>query len=332
MSEKFDVAVIGGGGAGTMAYLRAVLNNDKSVMFTGDALAKKRGRATWVADVDNIPGMHDLKQPILASTASTVKWLESQENLKEKGRVVKSAVTKIEKLEDSFKLYYMHNKEEQHIFARFVIIATGVMDVQPEINGHIKPIFPFANRGDVLYCVRCDGHKTIGHTLSVIGYDNSAIAIGALMRERYGVKEISILTHGNPDQFSEKFLNLAEAYNMKFYRQPITGVLGDNKTGLQGYTFPEGQVETTRTIISLGVIVYNDLLKQLGAELDNIGKAVVNNYFETSVPNLFAVGDIVAGKKMQIYTGWDEAVDAADEINKRIRMEKRSLVTNQFKR
>jgi thioredoxin reductase (NADPH) len=329
MDENFDVAVIGGGGAGTMAHLRAVLNNDKSIIFLGDSLAKKRGRATWVADVDNIPGMHDLKKPIVATTDSTLNWLASRDGLREKGVTQKTSVTKIEKQENGFKLYYSSNLEETSITARFVIIATGVMDVQPEINGSIKPIFPFANRGDVLYCVRCDGHKTIGHKLSILGYNDSAIGIGAIMRERYGVEEIYILTNAKADQFSEKFLALAEAYNMKFYRQPITGILGDAKSGLLGYTFPEGQVETTRTIVSMGIIVYNDLLKQLGAGLDNSGKAVVSNVFETSVPGLFAVGDIVSGKKMQIYTAWDEAVDAADEINRRIRMEKRSQVLKQ---
>jgi thioredoxin reductase (NADPH) len=327
MSKNYEVAVIGGGGAGTMAFLRCVLNNDNSVMFLGDSLAKKRGRAAWVAEVDNIPGMHDLKRPILTTTDSTIKWLETQEPLRDKAKVIKSTVTRIEKLEDSYKLYFTHNKQEDFLFARFIIIATGVMDVQPVINGHIKPIFPFANKSDVLYCVRCDGHRTIGHKLSIIGFNDSAIGIGAMMYERYGVGEISILTHGNPDQFSEKFITLARAYNMKFYREPITGILGDpKKEGLQGYVFSNGdQVETTRTIISLGVIVYNDLLKQLGADLDPVGKAIVNQTFETSVPGLFAVGDIVAGKKMQIYTAWDEAVDAADEINRRIRTEKRNL-------
>ncbi len=39
---------------------------------------------------------------------------------------------------------------------------------------------------------------------------------------------------------------------------------------------------------------------------------------------LFVVGDQEAGRKMQVYTAWDEAVDAADEVNARIRAELRS--------
>ena len=50
--ERTGIAVIGGGGAGTMAYLRAVLNMDPSVLFLGDADSKRKGRATWVLEVE----------------------------------------------------------------------------------------------------------------------------------------------------------------------------------------------------------------------------------------------------------------------------------------
>ena len=42
------------------------------------------------------------------------------------------------------------------------------------------------------------------------------------------------------------------------------------------------------------------------------------------IAGLFVVGDQEAGRKMQVYTAWDEAVDAADEVNARIRAELRS--------
>lgn len=324
--EMFDIAVVGGGGAGTMAYLRSVLNNDNTALFLGDALAKKRGRALWVADVENIPGMHFLKKPITSTTESTLKWIEEHHKLNN-GKVFKFSVKKIENHETHFRLFYDEKGVEQVIHAKYVIIATGVMDVQPEINGSIKPIFPFANRGDVLYCVRCDGHKTIGHKLSIIGNNDSAIGIAAMMKERYGHQHISILTNGLEFTFTEKFLELAKQYDFEFIYSPITGILGTTKEGLKGYSFEHGEVETTMTIISLGIIVYNDLLKQVKAELDPAGKAIVNNIFESSINNLFVVGDLVSGKKMQIYTGWDEAVDASDEINRRIRLEKRALAT-----
>jgi thioredoxin reductase len=56
-----------------------------------------------------------------------------------------------------------------------------------------------------------------------------------------------------------------------------------------------------------------------------VGKALVDEHFESSVKDFFVVGDLVSGRKMQIYTAWDEAVDAADEIDRRVRARKRSV-------
>ena len=82
-----------------------------------------------------------------------------------------------------------------------------------------------------------------------------------------------------------------------------------------------------KSFIALGSIIYNDLFKDLpGAVLDEGGRVVTNADFETSIPGIFAIGDLVAGTKMQIYTAWEEAVIASEAINRRFRMEKRQAL------
>ncbi len=150
--RRHDVAVIGAGGAGSMAHLRAVLNGDDSVIFTGDPTTKRKGRSTWVTHVDNIPGMHELGRPITAAANGTLKWIAADETLNHNHTVVKAAVTKVDRDgDDGFVLHWSEKGEARSLRARFVILATGIMDVQPEIGGSIKPILPFANRGDVHY-------------------------------------------------------------------------------------------------------------------------------------------------------------------------------------
>ncbi len=322
MTEHFDLAVIGSGGAGTMAFLRGVLNRDRCVLFSGDATTKRKGRAMWVVEVDNVPGMHDLKRPITSTTKSTLAWLEAHPELASHASHKKAAVTTLEAIEGGFRLGYASKQETGSLTASFVVNATGIMDVQPEIAGSIKPILPFANRYDVLYCIRCDGHKTIGKRLSVIGAGNAAVHIAAMLCERYGHEAVPILTNGLEASFSDSTLELAAAYGMQIHQAPLVEVLGNaRKEGLQGYLLEDGsRVETDCTIVSLGIVPYNQLLLQVGAAVDPKGRAQVSDQYETSVPGLFVVGDLVSGHKMQIYTAWDEAVDAADEINLRLRM------------
>ncbi|MFQ5507327.1 MAG: FAD-dependent oxidoreductase, partial [Planctomycetota bacterium] len=135
-----------------------------------------------------------------------------------------------------------------------------------------------------------------------------------MMMDRYGHDVVTILTHGHDESFSDRALELAEADRMPIHRDPIVGVSGDPKNGgLEGYELEGGtRVETTRTVVALGIIAYNELLTELGGATDESGKAIVNEKYESSVPGLFVAGDLVASKKMQIYTAWDMAVDAAD--------------------
>ena len=324
-SEIFDLAVVGAGGAGTMAYLRGVLNGNRAALFTGDADSKRKGRATWVVEVDNIPGMHDLNRPITKTSASTLKWLAGQETLKDFGTVMKSKVTSIRKQDDLFVLEHASRKETGELRARHVILATGIMDVQPEIGGSIEPIFPYANRGEALYCVRCDGHQTLGHGLGVIGRSDTAVYIASMMMDRYGHETVPVLTNGPGAELSDKARETAALYGIEVHEAPIVEVHGADEEGLRGFSLEGGlRVDMERVIIALGIIAYNELLVSLGGAVDSAGKAIVDESFETNVPGLFVVGDLVAGMKMQIYTAWDEAVDAADAIDRRVRERKRA--------
>lgn len=163
-----------------------------------------------------------------------------------------------------------------------------------------------------------------GHDVSVIGHTATAVGIGALLVERYDVPPPPVLCNGATPELGGRAAELARGYDMQVLEPAITEVLGDPKAGLVGYRLADGtMVETPRSFVSLGIIAYNELLTALGGKVDASGKAVVSETCESSVANVFVVGDLVAGKKMQIYTGWDVAVDAADEINRRLRSEKR---------
>ncbi len=327
-NEIFDVAVIGAGAAGTMAYLRAVLNANRTALFLGDAHTKRKGRASWVMDVDNVPGLHGLGKPIVSSAKGSFDWVDAQETLAGFGERIKAKVERIEKVDDGFVLHWTERKAgAQELRARYVILATGIMDVQPEIAGSIQPILPFANAGQALYCVRCDGHRTIGDQLSVIGNSDTAIHIASMMIERYGHERVPVLANGQPWEIGEGAESVRELYDIPVHESKISEILGDPKTGLEGYRLDDGSVvKTNRTIVSLGIIAYNELLTSLGGEVDKNGKALVSEKYESNIEGLFVIGDLVAGKKMQIYTSQDMAVDAADEVDRRLRLSRRAAM------
>ena len=318
----FDVAVIGSGGAGQMAILRAVLNHLKTVVFLGDKDTIRRGRATWVTEVDNIPGMFNRKHPITATTRETIGFIEKNEDLKRYLTTLKLAVKTIRKENGLFELA----SGDETVKARFVILCTGTMDVQPQIKGSIEPIFPYANRGDVLYCIRCDGHRVVGHACAVIGHTGVAGWIAVMLRERYELTDLYVLTHGKPFEGSEEIRGLLQKYNIPILDGEIEAILGDPKKGLRGFKLPQKTLQVTKAFVALGSIVYNDLAKQLGVKLSDRAHVLTNEYGETSVNGFYAAGDLVEGKKKQVYTAWDLAVDAVDDIDEKIRIQKRQTL------
>ncbi len=85
------------------------------------------------------------------------------------------------------------------------------------------------------------------------------------------------------------------------------------------------------TFVSLGMIVYNDLAKNLEATLDSRGFVVGDAQGQTNVSGFYVAGDVMAGTKKQIYTAWDSAVNAADAINQKLRSETRQIQLTHFR-
>ncbi|MCB9094451.1 MAG: NAD(P)/FAD-dependent oxidoreductase [Halobacteriovoraceae bacterium] len=324
-SYIYPIAIIGGGSAGTMAVLRTVLNNDETLFFPGTSRDRKRSREKWVAKVENMPGHLGYEKGIEEPNKESLIWL-SDGVFKKKFHWLKNIGAKsIRKENDIFVIEASNHKTYR---ARFVILCTGVMDVQPEISGAIKDILPYANKQTADYCIRCDGHHVQHKKLAIIGHSNSAAWVGIILQERYDLESLTILTNGKEPEFSEEARKLLSLYSVKIHRELISKVNGEPKNGaLKSFELKSQEVVVADIcFISLGMIVYNELAKQLGAKLDERGFVLADEFGESSISQLYVAGDLRANKKKQIYTAWDTAVDSADRINSLLRTAKRNAL------
>lgn len=320
--KVFDVAVIGGGSAGVMATIRTVLNNDECILFPGTAVHKKRSRAFWVTAVENMPAHLNYKKGIEEPNKISLEWLESGE-FKEKFHWKKNrGIKQVTKIEDgTFRLLDDQGNEYQ---ARFVILCTGVMDVQPQINNSIQPILQYANVQLADYCLRCDGHHVLNKKVALIGHTTSAAWVAIMLYERYQTPEMTILTNGAEKEFDQESQDLINRYGFKVVTEKIESISGDAKNKkLEGFKTENLFVNAEYSFIALGMIVYNEIAKALGANLDSRGFVITDAKGKSSIEGLYIAGDLRANVKKQIYTAWDTAVDAADEINVLIRRKKR---------
>ncbi len=318
----YPIAIIGGGSGGVMGLLRCILNNHPCLFFPGSSLDKKRSRGFWVSKVENIPGYFHYKKGIEDPNRETIDWIKNSPFEKNFNFKKNRSIISIKRNEEG--LFLLEDDKKEIYLCQYVILATGVMDIQPHIQGSIEPVFPYANISQIDYCLRCDGHHTLDKNTSVIGHNDNAGWVAIMLYERYQNPSMNILTNGAIPNFGEEVWGLLNGHNIKVFEQEILEIIGDGKN-LDGFLLKDGTlVKSEMAFVSLGMIIHNHLAKEIGAQIDERGFVITNEKGESTIPNLFVVGDLRANTKKQIYTAWDQAVDSADTIDYRIRREKRA--------
>ncbi len=314
----YPIAVIGGGTAGVAAANRAVLNNDEVLLFTGNKKSLTNARGSWVRTVDNVPGLSDYERTVLDlrnKTLANIQTLPLAHNL----NVVEDQVMTITK---ESKFFLLKDNSGHEYKAQHIILATGIMDTQPHIKGSIKYILPYANKQQVAYCIKCDGHRAYGKRVAILGHNKSSAAIAQILHERYQLPQIIILTNGREPEWTPKQREMMANYKIESNYEPIQRVLGRGKK-LEGFSLQDGtQIKIDMAYVSLGIRPNNQLAIQLGATLDKRGLVQADDSGESSVAGLYVVGDLRSERPKQIYTAIADATTSADMINRKLRSAK----------
>jgi thioredoxin reductase (NADPH) len=274
--------------------------------------------------VENVPAHLNYHRGIEEPNLETLKWIQ-QSAFKERLHLQKNlGITHISK--NSQGIFELSDSKGGKHFAEYVILCTGVMDVQPIIQGSIETVFDYANAQTIDYCLICDGHHGLNKKTGVIGHANGAASVAIMLYERYRPQKMTIFTHGEKALFAEDTSKLIKAYGIQVNEQSIDSILGEEKGKvLQGFRLKDGnEIKLDICFVALGMIVYNELAKMVGADLDERGFVKADESGLTSVPNFYVAGDLKAGTKKQIYTAWDHAVNAANAINQKLRIARRN--------
>jgi thioredoxin reductase (NADPH) len=301
-----------------MAAKRAVLNNREVLLFTGAKKDMKRSRGNWVKKVDNVPGLEKYKRTIVELRDDVLSDLVKGP-FKHNLFVIKDSVASIKKQD---KVFTLRDKTGRTYRARHVVLATGIMDEQPQIKGSIRPILSYANKQTIAYCLMCDGHRSYKKKTVVLGHSEDAAKAALLIADRYEPLKVTILTNGKKPEFSSETQSLLLSKKIDVVDEPIKKILGAKKGVLSGFELKSSkQVAASIGFVFLGIRPNNSLALELGAKCDSRGLVITDESGESSIPDLFVVGDLRANSMKQIYAAWQHAVDSMVVIDKRIRTE-----------
>ena len=198
----------------------------------------------------------------------------------------------------------------RRIRARRVLLATGAVDVEPDL-----PDLPDAiRRGLVRYCPICDGYESRERRIAVIGHGERGLGEALFIARTYS-DDVTLLTLGCPMDLDEKQRAALAEHQVKVVEQPIEGL--DVKDGRIAALRGGGQEHRFDLLYSaLGLHYRSELAVALGAEHDGRGALRVDAHNQTTVKGLYAAGDIVRGLD-QIVVAMAHAAVAATHIHNR---------------
>ena len=210
-------------------------------------------------------------------------------------------IRSIEKADDHFILHSFFQKFK----ALSVVVATGSERKKLGIPGEDD----FAGRG-VSYCATCDGPFYKDKTVCVVGGSDSAAKEALFLSQN--VKKVYIIYRG--EEIRAEPINkkrVEENHKIEIiYNTNIVEIRGDST--VKSVIFDNGtEFEVDGIFIEVGSIPNSDLAKHIGVKTNKKDEIIINRKSETSIPGIFAAGDVADAPFKQAITGVAEGVIAA---------------------
>jgi len=304
--SNYDVAIIGGGPAGLSAAIYLTQAKLKTVVIDTNLPG---GQVATTHLVSNYPGF---PQPINGYMLSHYFFEQAKNN----GTDFRSAV-------DISHVDLLNKKiiidETETITAKKILIASGTSPKPLNIVGEKE----FKGNG-ISYCATCDAKYYENKEVVVIGGGNSAIEESLFLTKF--VSKLTII-----HQFNKLTAN-ADAQHKAMNNQKISFIFNSEprefkKQNNKMIIIYENIIsKELNTISADGIFVFVgmkpnlDIFKNANLKLDNYGYIVTDNLMHTSIPDVFAAGDIISKKYRQITTatadGTIAAIAIAEEIDK----------------
>lgn len=299
MQEKiYDMVIVGGGPGGYTAALYAARAGLKVVILEKLSVG---GQMALTHQIDNYPGFAE------GIDGFTLGMNMQQQAQRFGAETVYAEVTGLE-LEKDPKVAHT---SEGTFLGRTVVLSTGA---GPRLLGLPKEQ-ELTGRG-VHYCAACDGMFYRGKTVAVVGGGNSAAA-DALVLSR--IAEKVILIHRRDSLRATKVYHepLLQAENVEFmWNSTVSELIHNGKfTGLRVKNVQSGeesQIECDGVFISVGRQPASALVAGQLA-LDEGGYIIAGEDTATSIPGVYAVGDVRTKQVRQIVTAVSDGAVAAHQ-------------------
>ncbi|UEG62467.1 alkyl hydroperoxide reductase subunit F [Stutzerimonas chloritidismutans] len=297
--DAFDVLVVGGGPAGAAAAIYAA----RKGIRTGVAAERFGGQVLDTMAIENFISVKETEGPKLARALEehVREYDVDIMNLQRASQLIPAG-------DDGLHRVQFENGGE--LRAKTLILATGARWREMNVPGEQE----YRGRG-VAYCPHCDGPLFKGKRVAVIGGGNSGVE--AAIDLAGIVAHVTLLEFGEElraDAVLQRKLNslpnvrvlkMAQTTEVKGDGQKVTGLVYKDRTSDELH-----QVELEGIFVQIGLLPNSEWLK--GAlELSRFGEIIVDAKGQTSIPGVFAAGDVTTVPYKQIVIAVGEGAKAS---------------------
>lgn len=195
----------------------------------------------------------------------------------------------------------------RHVRARKVLLATGARDIEPDIPG----LAPALQAGVVRFCPICDGYETQGQRVAVLGRAEHGLREARFVAG-FG-NEVTWLASQSQQAVPAAQLEALAAAGIRIEARPPREIrCGPRHVAVE---LADGDVLTFDVLYpALGLVHACGLATALGARCRADGQLEVDAHYETTVPGLYAAGDVAVDLN-QINVAAGQAAIAATAIH-----------------
>jgi thioredoxin reductase (NADPH) len=287
IDNKFEVIILGSGPAGLSAALYAARADLNPVVLTGMTL---HGQASVTNMIENYPGFPDgISGPELGQLFQTQAERFGAKILMDEAINV-----------DLSKTPFTVNTYSNQYQAKSLIISTGASHRKLNVPGEKE----LTGRG-VSYCGTCDGWFFKDRDVVVVGGGDSALEEG-LFLTRFA-KKVTVI-HRRDKLRAGAILQKRALENPKInfiWDSVVTEIIGVDKVqAVKLVNVNKEDVSTLETdgvFIFIGLIPNTELFKNQ-LDLDDQGYIKIDEFMRTSVPGVFAAGEVSDPNFRQVIT------------------------------
>ena len=297
--DAFDVLVVGGGPAGAAAAIYAA----RKGIRTGVAAERFGGQVLDTMAIENFISVKETEGPKLARALEehVREYDVDIMNLQRASQLIPAG-------EDGLHRVQFENGGE--LKAKTLILATGARWREMNVPGEQE----YRGRG-VAYCPHCDGPLFKGKRVAVIGGGNSGVEAA--------IDLAGIVAHVTLLEFGEELradavlqrklfslpnvtvLKMAQTTEVKGDGQKVTGLVYKDRASEEMHS-----VELEGIFVQIGLLPNSEWLKGT-LELSRFGEIIVDAKGQTSLPGVFAAGDVTTVPYKQIVIAVGEGAKAS---------------------